>query len=461
MVLDRLAAPLPQPPGAPPPPLDRRLGGPEPSAASSRRSRTDEAAAADRADIGYTAMLTAGDVVYALWSIDPRVVEAAAFAHLTKGDGPVPLDDIVQRLGDATPAAARGISSALQGFTAEQWVRLNLAAEGHVVEMPAEHFTPGYDIVVDDQAFQIKCGESRTMLAEHFDRYPDIPVIANVELLDGIEREDWASMVFTVDGFDLDTVRSIIADSLEAAGTLGDLPLPLYAVLVGCVRRMHDIYTGRMALATLPGHLLVEAAVRGSLSWLGAKAAATAGLVLLGPAGAVILGPTGGIAALVGVSGVRRRLEETLSPRWAKRVVSSARRVHRSACTVLDRRLALHRRHHPAEPPDDPLRRWLHARRDDEWVTVAEQRVLLDETPCGTVADALELIDRTASLRILDPEFRRAQRDLLLALQDEEPVPERVQDGFHRVGRWSQGLWTAVRPGGDGRRAGGSNRDEC
>lgn len=69
-----------------------------------------------------------------------------------------------------------------------------MIADGHDVGPAEASNTPGLDLLVDGQPVQVKCGTALSNLTEHFEKYPDIPVIANTALTEKAALSDalWA-----------------------------------------------------------------------------------------------------------------------------------------------------------------------------------------------------------------------------------------------------------------------------
>ena len=85
-------------------------------------------------------MLTGYQAYEALTAIDPHVISGAKFAFKN-----VDFDNVSE-----AAAWFRGLdgirANRLAGYTAEQMVAANLAAQGHAVEFPDLANQPGYDL---------------------------------------------------------------------------------------------------------------------------------------------------------------------------------------------------------------------------------------------------------------------------------------------------------------------------
>ena len=70
----------------------------------------------------------------------------------------------------------------LKGYVAERLIAQELQSQGYEVEFPESSNQAGYDLLINNEPFQVKCGESPSLVQDHFEKYPDIPVLVNEEL---------------------------------------------------------------------------------------------------------------------------------------------------------------------------------------------------------------------------------------------------------------------------------------
>jgi hypothetical protein len=331
-VRSRLGADLPPSPKPPPGRLSKLPGG---------RRRNDLMVAlfpGSNAGAGSEALalagLSLGEVLYAAASIRPEVVAALDFSRTAD------LSDIFRFGTTAAEILERpGANIALDGYTAEQVVLARLHAQGHQVELPPTPSNPGWDICVDGVNFQVKCGLSADLIDKHFEKYPDIPVIANLDAAVG--RPEWAEKVYFVDGYDHESVQRLVSDSIEAGASLGDVNLPLWAIAVSVGSSIHDWWRGQVELAELPWEVAVNASVKGGLVAVGGLAGNALGLLLLGPAGAVVFGTAGGAAALIGAAPAREWLEALMMPQWHADLERAAVRLLNEEEVALTRKIAI------------------------------------------------------------------------------------------------------------------------
>lgn len=377
--------------------IEGRLRGPIPAAhglpagpwgaplRSSRRGNPDRAVA------GAVAALTAADMLYHAAAIDPKVLAAADFSRAADIGDPLALAACVEEF------TTRGAFASLQGYTAEQVVLHRLIDDGHDVALAATSNTAGYDLLVDGQAVQVKCGQGLGLLSEHFEKHPDIPVIADAGLAAAAAASDhsWTAMVSTVDGFSLEGVRTLVDDALAAAGGLAQTDAPVFAMAVSVARGLHDAWKGAIPARDLPASIALDAAIRGLLSSAGGQAGAVAGLVAIGPAGALILGPVLGLASLLGAGAVRRGVVDLVHADWRRDLVEDGARLHAAYLGALDRRIehvAARRACFVSLATElGSLRDWIDARAADDAVAAVE--ALLDAPrPPRHAEEALELL---------------------------------------------------------------------
>jgi hypothetical protein len=379
--------------------------------------------------------LTAAEMLYYAMSIDPRVLAAADFWRTA---------DLSNQLEFATHAmefAVRGSDIALRGFTAEQLVLGNLIAQGHHVTLPDSSSNQGFDLIVDGQEVQVKCGKGLALLTEHFEKYPDIPVIANVELVEKVSDEPWAEMVTALDGFELGIVKEMTASSVSAGVELASVNAMAAAIGVGAIRGTAAVLAGEIPAGDLPAWLVVDTALRGTLVAVGGKAGAILGLVAIGPAGALILGPIMGASALFGMDGAKALVDGKINKNWYDEMLAEA-----DALRVVSQRdlkaridLLVHRRDKVFSPnprlPEE-LKIWLNRRAADDAIAASEDLMDLDK-PARTPVEAMCLDVVAARANPASPDVLRARR-LLQKRLSHKPGP--LDGSIDRFGElWKRG----------------------
>jgi hypothetical protein len=388
-------------------------------------------------DLGETlvvAGLTAGELLYRAAAIDPEVLAAADFSRA------VDIDSCLALSANSDLWLTQGAKIALRGYTAEQVVMARLLEDGHAVEVAVESNTPGFDLLVNGDQVQVKCGQSLDLLREHFTKYPDIPVIADRDLAVKAAESaaDWAGMVTTVEGFELPLVEGLVERSVAAAEGLADPHVPLIAIATGAVRGAWKVWSGAIPITDLPPALALDAGIRALLSTAGGKAGAVVGLVLIGPAGALILGPLAGAGALMG-AGVTRELidRNLLRSDWHKQAMRAACDLHEAVHEALSQRVALlvrrARRLRHAEANSAPvMATWVYGRAMEDAIAAAES--LLDLRSPKTLNDAMALALICNRLTPTNAAALRARARLISVLTDRPTLAQGVRSGAEFIG---------------------------
>lgn len=371
--------------------------------------------ATDRQDTALVAGLTAGDMLYHVAAVDPAVLAAADFSRVTEFDTPIDLAVHVAAF------ASQGARIALRGYSAEQLVMAQLIEDGHDVMLADGAATPGYDLIVDGIPVQVKCGTSISLLHDHFAKYPDIPVIADNGLAAQAQDlgEPWAPMVTTTNGFDLDHVQSLVDQSLQAAVGLAEVPVPVFAILIGGARAAHKAWTGQIPIEDLPAWLVIDLTIRGGLAGAGQAGGAILGLLVLGPAGALILGPVAGVAALLSTGRAHDLLDRGIRSEWRAEVLETARDLHKALLKAVERQvtaltLRLERLRSVSDALPHQLFAWLEARMADDLIAAIETR---DQMPSpSSLRAAMELLVSASATDLVDPNVLRVRYRLARCL---------------------------------------------
>ncbi len=263
--------------------------------------------------------LTFGDFVYDIASVNPLAIQAADFSRAEDLDNVFEFGFFADRLSDMNEAAADGAFSSLKGYVAEQYVASKLLEQGNQISFPNNPNEAGFDIVVDGQEFQIKCLSSLNGIEHHFDNYPETPVFANAELAQSItdSGEDWADLVFFVEGFDLETISEITSSSLEAGAEILDYEIPLFAAVISSVRNVHDWWRSDVSIVDAIANIAADVTVKGSLGVLGGFAGKGVGVLIFGPAGGVIFG---GVIAVMAATQSRNLISIIKNTRASNKV---------------------------------------------------------------------------------------------------------------------------------------------
>lgn len=329
----------------------------------------------DALEMAAVTALSAGDMLYNVVSIDPMVLAAADFSRSEDLGDIFKFGVFAEHVGSMSEAAAAGAGNNLRGNVSEQLVAARLSEVGHVVSFPETSNNAGFDLLVDGVPFQVKCLLSLEGLRTHFAMYPDMPVYANAELAEAVinSGEEWAKLVFYVDGFDREVADIVMATSLKAAEALGDLNVPFFAMAVSSARNLHSVWRGRMPLSDLPFSVVMDASVKGGLSAIGALSGKAIGLMAFGPAGALVLSGVGGVSALVGAGWTREQVTRLLSSDWLADLEASTERFRAALLAIVQAKIAVLEAKKSAVPGTLPeINDWIDARFADDIVSLGE-----------------------------------------------------------------------------------------
>lgn len=297
----------------------------------------------EAAEAGVVAGLTVGDLLYTIASIDPNVVIAADFSRTADLSDIFQFGGFAEEIMEKSGASYVGAVENLKGYVAEQVVATKLVQQGHQVSFPDMSNNPGYDLLVDGAPFQVKCLESTSGLAEHFVKYPDIPVLANAELAsdDVLSQVWWGDMVHFTEGFTDEAIRSVTDTALENGSELLDLDVPLFVIAVSATKNLYYAFKGDLALSELPLEVALDMAVRGGVSAAGGFAGQTLGLLVFGPAGAVVFGGTCAVAALFQAKHAKMWLNKKRNPDWYASLKNATFEFSQSLELALEKKIAL------------------------------------------------------------------------------------------------------------------------
>lgn len=368
-----LAGPLASPAGRPPQPW------------SSKKMSTDipDAIAA--------MSLTAGEMLWHAAALDPDVMAAADFSRSED------LGDPITFAYSAADFLSPGAGWSLRGYTAERLVMDKLIAEGHDVRLAETSNAPGLDLMVDGTPVQVKCGTKLSNLTEHFEKYPDIPVIANTALAEKAAEIDapWAHLVTTLPGFEIATIEEQVAETLGHAVDLADPDILQFALSIGVLRGGIEVVRGRVPIDDLPAWLILDGASRGLLAFTGGKAGAWFGLIAIGPAGALMLGPAIGAAALLGNSPLKGYAQKQLMANWHDDLQRAADELHGLIISAIERRIVKlqeRSRIFASNSSQSDLDAWMARRAQDDLIAALEDRASVIASRPNAEVDVIRLL---------------------------------------------------------------------
>ena len=116
--------------------------------------------------------------------------------------------------------SADGWITRLEGYVTEQFAADVLRDLGHKVEFPEQANQAGYDLLVDGEPWQVKGGESASVINDHFAKNPDIPVITNEGLAEKFTSSDLVMgsselSPITMEASTIDTLNGIFKQIMD------------------------------------------------------------------------------------------------------------------------------------------------------------------------------------------------------------------------------------------------------
>lgn len=133
--------------------------------------------------------MSAYDVLSGAARIDPKLLEGINHLHHAKEFSNFKdLLDYMQQviIGDSAIGsdAWQQLIHKYKGFAGEEYVAEWLRDAGHAVTMPLSGTEPGYDMIVDGKEFNVKITRSPDYIMDHLEKYPDVDVITNREMME-------------------------------------------------------------------------------------------------------------------------------------------------------------------------------------------------------------------------------------------------------------------------------------
>lgn len=148
--------------------------------------------------------LTVGDFLYDYFRVEPLFVKSLKFSHpsevinnpLETGWYKFNKKEFFDESSINPEKSYESHEARDLGYFAEQFYAQNFQSHGLEVELPRTPNNPGYDLIVSGEKIQAKLGSSE-LIARHFEKYPNIKVIANNEAVDDFleKHPEMASML--------------------------------------------------------------------------------------------------------------------------------------------------------------------------------------------------------------------------------------------------------------------------
>lgn len=248
-------------------------------------------------DMAVMTVLTLGELVYHIHLLNPAVLAGADFSRTADLDDPVAFATFAHTIEMMGGKSHLGAISNLKGYVAEQVVAGQLVQQGHVVEFPETSNQAGWDIAVDGVHFQVKNAADLGLLAEHFEKGYDFPILANAEVADLLARAaekglapEWANQVHFVEGYSQEAVQDVTDQTLDAGDSMLHPHVPAFVVTLSAIRQWSRYSSGQVSGSQAVQELILKGMVGAGLAVVGNYAGVAIGLLVFGPAGALVLG---------------------------------------------------------------------------------------------------------------------------------------------------------------------------
>ncbi|UQZ34846.1 hypothetical protein C2I18_15700 [Paenibacillus sp. PK3_47] len=262
--------------------------------------------------------ISAGDFLYDFLMINPAVVDGIDFARSEDLSSLFSLSRFAETVDMGTAA---GDMAQLQGYVAEQMIAQKLEAAGYDVQFPETSNQAGWDILIDGKEFQVKCGGNKSIVDEHLERYPDIPVYVNDEL--AVHYPDHPA-VFSA-GVTREAVVEATHSTLSHAEDLLDLELPWISAGVSSFYNLRRVVREQLPLQVAARNVVIDTTSRASLAAAGQAAFTFAANAIFVSGGAfvVVLPLVGAYVGLKQSSRVTDKLKKLLAKREYQRLEQS------------------------------------------------------------------------------------------------------------------------------------------
>lgn len=233
-------------------------------------------------DTSAFAEISFGELIYDRVNIDPQALEAFDFAHRANIDDVHGLAVWSHHILSEPTWTYEGNINRLQGYVFERMAAMSLRQSGAMVQFPDSPTEPGWDLLVNGERVQAKCGLSPHLVSEHLARYPDIPrVVVNEELASHFSDN---AQIMPIHGVTQEVVRSTTEDSLGHAADMLDLHLASVVPAISLVRNAYHLWRGNTDWSALAGNIATDAAGRYTGAGAG-KVVGTGAVMMLGLSG--------------------------------------------------------------------------------------------------------------------------------------------------------------------------------
>lgn len=235
---------------------------------------------------------------YYLSQLDENVLEAMDFAFAQDLSNFHHLHDYINEkyLGILQTESAEGWMARLEGYVNEQYAADVLTKLGYDVEFPTSPNQEGWDLLVNGEPWQVKGGETPSVIADHLAKNPEIPVVTSDELKSAFPDQ---AQVFGFKELNPDVIHRATEQTLSAADNLGDtigVGVPVVALVTSALRELKLLTGGKTDWVHSVKHVGIDVAGTGGGGFLGAKIGAAVGAA----GGPVFMTIFSGLGAMLG-----------------------------------------------------------------------------------------------------------------------------------------------------------------
>ena len=241
--------------------------------------------------------ISLGDLIYDILRVDPKVIEGIDFVRKESLTNAFKIgkQEIIDR-SNKSLSSLDSLHSNYTGYTFERMVGLEYQQKGSEVVFPEMANNPGYDVIINGQEFQIKCqAEGINLLTKHFEKYPNIPIIANQEAaIEFYSKFPEKEYLVINSGFTFNEASNLVKTSTDASVEIFEdenlystfLPEILGIVsIISIVKNLTYLSKGEITGSKALENISIESAGKFATAGIGAKIGS-----FLGPIGTVTFG---------------------------------------------------------------------------------------------------------------------------------------------------------------------------
>ena len=241
-----------------------------------------------KGELAAMAGLSAVELCWHWASIDIQVIEAADFSSTQHIDSGFDFAQYIhQYVSDMDAESLLGFKRRLMGYVGEQNVADLLIEQGHIVEVAQTANQPVWDLLVDDQAVNVKTVQDIASIKAQALAHPD-----TIYLVPEDAVGEASGNIVRLDGFNHEHLQNLtdqaVDSSIDSTDALMSVTghLPVVPLLFSVMRNRKAVELGRDKDVAVK-HVIFDTLGRGGGAGLGALIGGTIG-TMAGPIGTVI-----------------------------------------------------------------------------------------------------------------------------------------------------------------------------